>query len=340
MTKKKASDMLKLPNANRAMVRAMVELGRYEDDCGLMQGDAPPSADAKPPQAAQLPSNVVFLPAWSEAARGVPNGVLRSALFGAVKKGPRPYLEREEIHALDGVRIVYTGPRLDQGDLDVWEAVLHLVRQQALGDECRVTAYQLLKLLGKADTGSNRDVLDRRLRRLKANGLDIHVGRYGYEGSLIDEIYRDEETLEYVIRLNPKLRPLFDKDQWTALDWAVRVELGGQPLAQWLHGFYATHAKPYPMSVEKLHKLCGSETEEIWKFKQLLARALEAVSHACEKHGQAFKAEIRDGLVHVDRQPSSSQQRHLDKKAKPPTPEGRRRKAMTPVGELLKPPKK
>jgi len=114
------------------------------------------------------------------------------------------------------------------------------------------------------------------------------------------------------------------------------MALSGQPLAQWVHGFYATHAKPYPISVAKLHQLCGSETEEMWKFKQLLARALESVGQACEQHGQAFHGEIREDLVYVDRQPSRSQQKHLAKK---PKPAGRRANAMTPVGDLLKPKK-
>ena len=58
--------------------------------------------------------------------------------------------------ALDGIEIHYTGERLDQGDLDVWEALLHAVRDQNLGNECRVTSYALLKLMGKTDTGKNR----------------------------------------------------------------------------------------------------------------------------------------------------------------------------------------
>jgi len=331
--KRKASDMLKNPNATRAMVRAMVELGRAEDDCGLLQETAQPTMDNRPP------AKAVRLPVWPEEARGVPNGVLRSALFGAIKKGPRRYLKRERIASLDGVEIFYTGERLDQGDLDVWQAVLHIARLQGLGDECRVTAYQLLKLLGKTDTGKNRDILDQRLTRMNATAVRIRIGRHSYEGSLIDHVFRDEETLEYVIRLNPNLRALFERDQWTALDWSVRLELSGHPLAQWLHGFYATHAQPYPMSVERLHGLCGSENQSLRGFKQELAGAFEAIADACEKHGKAFNAEVRDNLAYVDRQPSGSQQRHLDRKAKTSKPAGQRRKAMTSIGDLLKPKK-
>jgi TrfA protein len=267
---------------------------------------------------APLPRNVVKLPVWPEPVRGVPNVALRSALFGAIRKGARPYLERQEIHAQDGITIRYTGARLDQGDLDVWEIVLHIARLQALGDECRVTAYQLLKMLGKADTGGNRDVLDRRLARLKATGVEVKVGRYSYMGSLIDEVYKDEDSREYVIRLNPKLRALFEPDQFTQIDWAVRHALDGKPLAQWLHGFYASHAKPYPVKIETLHKLCGSEAKRLTDFKIDLRRNLNAVAEASEAHGQPFSYAIRGDLVRVDKKASRSQRRHLAKKVVKP----------------------
>lgn len=264
------------------------------------------------------PNNVVRLPQWPDVVRGVPNGVLRSALFGAIKKGARPYLERQEIHAQEGIQIIYTGARLDQGDLDVWETVLHVARLQALGNECRVTAYQLLKMLGKTDTGINRDTLERRLSRMKATGVDVNVGRYGYEGSLIDEVYRDKETREYVIRLNPKLSALFTADQFTQVDWGVRHALDGKPLAQWLHGYYASHAKPYPVSIATLHKLCGSEAVLLSDFKKDLRKALDTMVEAGAAHGQPFSYEILGDLVHVEKRGSDAQRRHLAKKASKP----------------------
>ncbi|SFL63364.1 plasmid replication initiator TrfA [Azotobacter beijerinckii] len=254
-------------------------------------------------------AQVIRLPLWPEAVRGVPNGLLRSALFGAIKRGARRYLERQEVHAQDGITVRYTGARLDQGDLDVWETVLHTVRAQELGDDCRITAYQLLKALDKRDTGGNRDVLERRLARLKATALDVKVGRYSYMGSLIDEVYRDDETREYVIRLNPKLHTLFVSDQFTQVDWSVRHALDGKPLAQWLHGFYASHAKPYPMKVETLHKLCGSEATLMSDFKKDLRRALDAVVEASAANGQPFNYGIQGDLVCVEKG-SRARQRH------------------------------
>ena len=275
------------------------------------QGLLPPPEPETPP-----PAQVVKLPLWPEAVRAVPNGFLRSALFGAIRRGARRYLERERIAALEGIEIFYTGQRLDQGDLDVWEMLLHIARLQDLGSECRITAYQLLKALGKTDTGKNRDILDQRLSRMKATAIDIHIGRYGYEGSLIDEIYRDKETREYVFRANSKLRTLFEPDQFTLIDWSVRRELDGQPLAQWLHGFYASHAKPYPISVTKLRELCGSEYERLDNFRRDLRKALNALVESSNRNNQFFSYEIRSDVIYTDKMPSKTQRKHLINKNK------------------------
>lgn len=275
--------------------------------------EASKSEETKP--AVEL-TQIKKLPMWIEAVRGVPNGVLRSALFGAIKKGARAYLERREIHAQEGIRIEYTGARLDQGDLDVWETVLHIARVQELGHECHVTAYQMLKLLGKTDAGKTRDTLERRLSRLKATALKVKVGQYSYMGSLIDEVYKEEKTREYVIRLNPKLGVLFEHDQFTQVDWVVRQALDGHPLAQWLHGYYSSHAKPFPVKVETLHKLCGSESAQMKHYTQDLRKALEALKAASKV--QPFDYEITaDGLVYVQKTPTAAQRRHL-RKPKPP----------------------
>ena len=64
---------------------------------------------------ASAPAKVVQLPLWPEPVRAVPNGFLRSALFGAIAKGKRRYIDGEQLAALDGIEIRYTGQRLDQG---------------------------------------------------------------------------------------------------------------------------------------------------------------------------------------------------------------------------------
>lgn len=267
---------------------------------------------------APLPRNVIQLPLWPEPVRAVPNGFLRSALFGAIRKGRRRYLKAEQLAALDGIEIRYTGERLDQGDLDVWESVLHAVRLQELGSQCRVTAYSLLKLMGKTDTGKNRATLHERITRLRANAVEVRQGRYTYIGGLIAGAAKDEETQEWVIELDAKLRPLFATDQFTQIEWAVRHALDGKPLAQWLHGFYASHAKPFPIRMETLLKLSGSENENPRSAQQKLRIALDAVVAASEAHGEGFSYAIRGDLVHVEKKVTGAQRRHLAKKVSKP----------------------
>lgn len=258
------------------------------------------------------------LPLWPDAVRAVPNGFLRSALFGAIAKGRRRYINGEDLAAVDGVTIRYKGERLDQGDLDVWESVLHAVRLQELGSQCRVTSYALLKLMGKTDTGKNRTTLHNRIERLVANAVTVKQGRYTYIGGLIRFAAKDEETQEWVIELDEKLRPLFAGDQFTQVEWGVRHALDGHQLAQWLHGFYASHAKPFPLKIETLHRLCGSEAGLMSDFAKKLRKALDAVAEASAAHGEGFSYDIRGDLVHVEKKAQGAQRRHLAKKAAMP----------------------
>ena len=292
-----------------------------------IQAKARQRAELKPapefPIIAHEASKNVQLPLWLEPVRAVPNGFLRSALFGAIAKGKRRYIDGEQLAALDGIEIRYTGQRLDQGDLDVWESVLHAVRLQELGSQCRLTSYALLKLLGKTDTGKNRATMNKRITRLVASALTVKQGRYSYIGSLIAGAAKDEDTQEWVIELDAKLRPLYAADQFTQIEWVVRHALDGKPLAQWLHGFYASHAKPYPMKVETMLSLSGSENLEPRSSRQKLCKALDALASASTANGEGFSYDIRGDLVHVEKKAQGAQRRHLAKKAaKPRKPRG------------------
>lgn len=282
---------------------------------------APVAAQAAP----TVPSDAVAqahdrLPFWPDSVRAVPNGVLRSALFSVVARGKRRYMERELVAAMAGVEIRYTGVRLDQKDLDVWSAVLHVARTQSLADECHITGYQLLKLQGLPDQTENYRTLDERLSRLSATAVDVKVRGSSYEGSLIDEVYRFEKSKrskDYVIKLNPKISSLFSRENFTHLDREVRHELHNQQLAMWLHAFYSTHAQPYPLKIETLLALCGSSAKTLSSFKQKLLSALEVWEKVSNDRGQPVSFRVEDGRVHVERQPSASQMRHLAKKETP-----------------------
>ena len=255
------------------------------------------------------------LPLWPEPVRAVPNGFLRSALFAAIGRGKRRYINGEDLAACGGVTVRYKGEQLDQSDLDVWESVLHAVRLQALGTQCRVTSYSLLKLMGLTDTGGNRATLLQRIERLVANAVTIRQGRYTYIGGLIEKAVRDEITHEWVIKIDPELAPIYSHDQFTMVDWAIRQSMSGKPLAQWLHGYYASHAKPFPVTMTTLLKNSGNKDAAPTSARQTLRRALDVLSAACTAASQPLTYEIVDDLVHVTKSPSATQRLHLHKKA-------------------------
>ncbi|MDD1016978.1 plasmid replication initiator TrfA [Pseudomonas rubra] len=272
------------------------------------------------PKVVEVNDEVASIPKFSETVRPIPNVILRSALFGVgpiKKSGDRTYLERVKVYSLGGISMFYTGALLNQGDLNVWGAVLHQAQEQELGEECKVTAYRLLKLLGKTDSGKNRRDLDACISRLKATALQIEVGEYSYEGSLIHEVYRgqgERSKRMYVIRLNSRLHVLFNGKQHTNVNWSVRQALQGKPLAQWLHGFYSSHAKSYDYKVETLHQLCGSSAKSLSDFKKDLRRSLEFLVGASAAEGRPLSYVFKGNLVQVTTTPSASQQRHLAKK--------------------------
>ena len=243
---------------------------------------------------------------WPEAKRSAPNAILRGALFAAVQGKGRVALDRATLGAQDGVTIRYTGWQLTQSDLDVWEQALHLARTQALGTECHFTERGFLKALGRQPGGQNVDWLRSAFARLAGAVVELTQGGRTYGGTLL-EFYREEDTGRTVLEINPKLAPFFGRSQWTQIDWEQRQKLRSKPLALWLHGFYASHAAPYPLTVEYLHKLSGSQTKQVWKFKQNLAAALEELVTV----GAIEVFEIVGDLVHVRTVPSKSQQKHL-----------------------------
>jgi hypothetical protein len=266
-------------------------------------------------QAVQAPSAEVRLPVWPESVRAVPNGILRSALFGVVGKGRRSYINGEDLTAVDGVTIRFKGEQLDQGDLDVYLGVLHLLRGQVMGCKCRVTAYSLLRLLGRTDSGKNRTILHERIERLVANAVTVRQGKHVYIGSLIAWAAKDEGTHEWVIEIDPNLSRLFQCDQFSQLEWVIRRALAGQPLAQWLHGFFSSHAQPLPYHIDTLLALAGSSNAVMGSGRQKLKKALAVLAAASEAHGQHFGFVVRNSLVYVTRKQSRAQARHLLRKA-------------------------
>jgi len=236
-------------------------------------GELQHEEQAEVPEAQVIP----FPTVWPDISRAAPSCVLRSALFGVVQRGRRRYLERQELAAWKDVTIRYTGMRLDQADLDVWMQAVHLFRHCGLGERLNVSAYALLKAIGRHTGKGDHEWLTSSLARLIACAVEIRVNKKLYAGNLVREFWLDQETGHYVLSINPQLASLF-ADGYSQMEWEQRQALGARDLAKWLLGYISTHqatgANPHRIGLDKLQQLCGSEMDAK-EFKRQTRRYLD-----------------------------------------------------------------
>jgi hypothetical protein len=255
------------------------------------------------PQTANLPAlqtkhpHPATLPIWGKDKRGAPNSFLRSSLFAAVQGQHRRQMKHEVLFGYGEISIIFTGEQLNQSDLDVWEALINLAREQPLGTQVCFSTHGLLKSL-KLSTGK-RDYtwFDEVIVRLTGAHVQVNHGKQKYGGTLIHEWFKDEENGRYKIVMNEKLINLYGPTQWTAIDWSQRLQLRKRPLAQSLHAFYSTHETPYPLKLTTLRGIAGSQNTHMPSFRRQIALALaKLVSIKFLTH-----FEFRGELVAVDR---------------------------------------
>lgn len=240
---------------------------------------------------------VVQLPLWPEPKRGAPNSFIRSALFAAIQSKDRQYMKEALLASQDGIVIKYTGEQLNQADLDVWETIVHLAREQPLGTFCSFTAHGLLKALGLPTGNSQHKQLHSTIIRLTACAVEVtHEGKT-YFGPLIKSGAKDDLTRHYGVELNKGIIRLFGENQWTALDWQQRQALRGQPLAQALHAFYSSHRQPFAVKLETLKAYTGSRNKQAASFKRQAKAALQELVDV----GFLASFDIIENLVHVRR---------------------------------------
>ena len=222
-------------------------------------------------------ARIYQLALWSEPQRGVPNEVARSALFAAVQPNRARYMEREVIFSQSGFTITYTGKQLTQSDLDVFEGIMHVARGTHEGNKIRFRSRELLKVIDR-DTGKSQyQWLLNVMGRLTATCIAIRRdGGDVFWGSLLPEGAAKLEDGSFTVEINRQLIKLFTRG-YTVIQWKQRRALAKKPLAQHLHAWICSHERPYPVTVEFLRKLTGSDTKALYKFRQLLKTALNAI---------------------------------------------------------------
>ncbi len=264
----------------------------------------------------------VQLPIWPDRVRGGPNALLRTALFAGVPSRFRKILEHRpsaavepmgvEVASQDGITMLYTGTQLNQYDADVFFEVLQRARRSPLGEAATFAGADFLRSIGRTASKRDYEDLDMSLRRLTRGLVDvkwrIQQRPLAYTGSLIADFVRETDSRLYRINLSPSIKSLFEQSSFTMLEWEERLRLLRNPLAQWLHSYYSTHAKPFNVTVAFLQKTAGQETARPRDF----AKALRVAFGILEAELGWTVQWLSPTLIQVIRNPSDAQARHLE----------------------------
>ncbi len=251
------------------------------------------------------------LPLWCDERRGVPNPMIRSALFSSTAPKQRRFVKDEKVASLSNFTIRYTGEELNQTDLSVWLAIMNLGRNQPIGEPIYFTAYQVIKDVGFSMNKDSYTRVRESIHRLKVTGLKIETSdaMRGYTGALIRTYSWDDSDpatgrSTWSVTLEPEIVRLFESDMVTYLFWEQRKRIGTKAhLALFIHAFYATHRDPIPFSVEKLRDLSNSKEKCIHSFRKRLCIALDKVKLV----GAIKSWVIKGNMVYVEKAPYPKQ---------------------------------
>ena len=204
----------------------------------------------------------IQLPLYPELTRILPNHIARTPLFAPIKRGKRTIYDREKLASRDDVEIHYSGKQLDMADQDVFLQTLELFRDKDVNDRnITVNRASLLKAINRATGKQNYKWLEEVMHRLKTGTLTITTKRYKTELSLIDEWMRDEETGQFMIAVNPKIKMLFSNNEFGYINWPKRMAIEKKiGLAKWLQSYISASNKgPQRHKFTTIKNLCGSK---------------------------------------------------------------------------------
>src|SRR5215510_8369204 len=271
-----------------------------------------PQAEQSTPSSAKI----IQFPLFHQKTRPVSNDMARSALFSCVPGKKRRWLKNAVLATVGDVRIEFTGEQLNQDDCDTLMQLIFMARNKLLGQFVVVSAYAVLKGLGRKHGGHDHEQLRQEIERLTKGSVAVRGEDLNYVGHLIDESLQDLHTRRWLYRFNVNMRVFFGLDNYTLIDWERRKNLKRKDLARWLQLYWSTHSNPFPVSVDYLREKSGSQTAELREFRRMLRRALKDLHDNGDL--EAWNIDQASDLVYVDRGKATSkaQVRHLSRKAK------------------------
>lgn len=248
------------------------------------------------------------LPGWSVDYRGLPNALARSALFTVTRNGVRKKFDEEVIASSKDITLIYSGEELRQDDEDVFLQVLHIAKEQRLGENIKFTANSMIDVLGWTRNTVSYERLNASLKRMTGMLLQLTMrlpdgSNLRFGGQLISSFVvhekpdGDKSFQNWVVSLNETIVKLFDPQAYSLIHWPTRKSLS--PTTKWLHSYYSTHKAPFPVKVETLRRAMASEIKAIKSFRYELKNGLNVLV----ENGFFLSARIdpKSDLVYVER---------------------------------------
>lgn len=226
----------------------------------------------------------------------VPYIVVRSSIFSATNytgRHTRPiHAQPTALAAYGKVALIQEcGPQLSPEDFDVFcQIILQFIRQPIVCAQGQPDSFTLmleerptLKSLGWVPSGYTRDRLQKSLNRLaqvEYVAKDFSEATQSYRFKLIEHSVRSGVKggkTGYTVTLSKSLIPLYSQG-CALIKPSQRNSLGQDSLAQYLHAFYSSHKKPYPLSQTTLRKLCLRTEISDRRWNSQLTQALKTLS--------------------------------------------------------------
>ena len=274
-----------------------VTLAARREEWKLSQGPVlqlPANASDKELRNARLRRSVrrgekLYLPSWRDMAIGLPNVLVRSAVFAATNPGKA--LFDAPIATQGDTTLKMTGPQLGHYDRQVFAACLRHYKEEltlyaantAFG-WAKVSFWQMAKDLNVPYGLNGHIAIRESLIRLNAAHLRIRVKTKdiplprlievafddGYESrcSMSNNI-KGSDIIAF--RILDAMADLFGPDDWSNVSDCAIFESSG--LQSWIATFYSTHAKAFPLNISDLHRYSGV-TCELREFRRLLKETM------------------------------------------------------------------
>lgn len=254
-----------------------------QSEAGTRLVDAANKAHQRALMKQVAPDGQAQLPFWPNDRRAIPNDYARSALFTVRnKRTPRRFYQDHAVYHLHSdTEMVYTGQELRcEDDELVWMQVLEFAKHGPIDAPVVFSFYQLCTELGWPLNGRYYDKAEECLTRLQTTSVKTQNARLGAMESLslisrFQMVERGTRKALCRVFLEPNIVAMFGGVYFTTLKKEEHYKM--TPIARKMYSYINSHKQPFPMSLERFQKVCGSDCARPRKWAEMTRKACEEV---------------------------------------------------------------